>query len=192
VLINNTTIYFRSAENYEKLRGINAEYIFIDEAALIPRDAWLIIAATLRTGACRLYVSTTPKGRANWVYDLTKLGEDKVEVIYAKTTSNKHLPPEYYALLKTQYNTSFALQELEGEFIDGASLVRSEWVKKIDVCNIPPSGSPAGPEILIQSATTSGMNSVIYARTSGTEVGSDTGTSGWHRNRYPRCRRLAR
>jgi phage terminase large subunit len=42
-LNNRTRIYFRGAENYEKLRGISTEYLFIDEAAAIAEDAWDIV-----------------------------------------------------------------------------------------------------------------------------------------------------
>jgi hypothetical protein len=59
-LINKTVICFRSAENYEKLRGISTQYLFIDEGAIIDSAAWDILAATLREGKTRLFITTTP------------------------------------------------------------------------------------------------------------------------------------
>jgi predicted phage terminase large subunit-like protein len=134
-LIDGKVIRFRSADNYECLRGPNIEYLFIDEAAVIHRDAWMILAGALRVGDRRLWVTTTPKGRANWVYDLSKV--PSCRVIHAPTDSNPTLAPEWRDLLKRQYTNSFARQELQGEFVDYASLTKPEWYRRIPAEDIP-------------------------------------------------------
>lgn len=133
-LIDGKTICFRSADNYEKLRGISTGYVFIDEAALIEKPAWDIIAATLREGKCRLFITTTPRGKGNWVYDLTtRQGTRTKKIIKASTLSNKFIDAqEYYDNLKLQYTSEFAKQELDGDFIDGSALMKPEWLKYYD------------------------------------------------------------
>lgn len=136
-LMNGTVVKFRSADNYEKLRGLSIEYLFVDEGAVMDEDAWNVLAATLREGEPRLWLTTTPKGRQNWVYNLSRLPPDQVKVIRAPTSSNPNLPGAFTDLLKRQYTNSFALQELEGEFVDYAALTKPEWYRKVSASLIP-------------------------------------------------------
>jgi len=131
-LNNRTRIYFRGAENYEKLRGISTGYLFMDEAAAIAEAAWNIISATLREGDCRLWITTTPRGKLNWVYKFLMDNQEESTLIKASTTTNTFLRPSYYEKLKKQYTAAFALQELEAEFIDGGAIVNPEWIKYYD------------------------------------------------------------
>ena len=69
-----STIYFRSAERYDNIRGMTLDYAVIDEAAFIKDDAWAeAIRPTLVVRGKKVLFISTPKGK-NWFYDLYQLG----------------------------------------------------------------------------------------------------------------------
>ena len=71
VLINGTKINIRGADNFDSLRGLEYNFIVMDEAALIDERAWTeVLRATLsNTQGHALFIST-PTGKSNWFYDL--------------------------------------------------------------------------------------------------------------------------
>jgi predicted phage terminase large subunit-like protein len=130
--INGTTVAFRSTKNFEERRGMNAKYLFMDEAARIPNEAYDVIAAILRVPGCRMYVTTTPRGKRSWLYNLCKNPKRPTKIIRASTRDNKHIDPSYYDTLKSIYSNKFAAQELEAEFVDDASAIDPDWVLRYD------------------------------------------------------------
>ncbi len=96
-----TTIYFRSAERYDNIRGMTLDYAIIDEAAFIKDDAWAeAIRPTLVVKGKKVLFISTPKGK-NWFYDLYQLG---VSPDY----------PNYTSYKGSSYDTPFIdIQELE-------------------------------------------------------------------------------
>ena len=74
-LKNGSTIYFRSAERYDNIRGFTFDYAIIDEAAFIKEEAWSeAIRPTLVVRGKKVLFISTPKGK-NWFYELHKLGD---------------------------------------------------------------------------------------------------------------------
>lgn len=124
-------ILFRSATEPDRFRGINAHWAHIDEAALCPEATWDIVIGRLRAdgqaGPC--WITTTPKGKANWVYKRLPL----LTVFKASTEDNPYLSPEYIASLKEAYTGPFAKQELEGEFVSYEGLVYEMFSRDIHV-----------------------------------------------------------
>jgi len=76
-LINGTTIYFKSAERPETIRGLSINYAFIDEAQDCKDIAWKqSILPTLSAAGKKCIISGTPK-RKSWFYDIFMLGKSK-------------------------------------------------------------------------------------------------------------------
>jgi len=123
-------ILFRSADNPDRLRGPNAHWALLDEAALCPHDTWDIVIGRLRAGGkvgpCR--VVTTPKGR-NWLYER----QSEMTVFRARTEDNIYNSPEFVASLKRAYTGNFARQELYGEFVAFEGLVYPMFSREIHV-----------------------------------------------------------
>ena len=71
LLINGTKISIRGADNFDGLRGLEFNFIVMDEAAMIDSRAWsAVLRATLsNTQGHALFIST-PTGKSNWFYDL--------------------------------------------------------------------------------------------------------------------------
>lgn len=116
-------IYCRSLENPDSIRGIEAGYLGIDEAAFASEYAYGVVLGRLRDKNGPLYsrLSSSPNG-FNWVYDLLVTNaNESVELIQGKSSDNIHLPDGYLDALKTQYDDKIIEQELNGAFINTAS-----------------------------------------------------------------------
>ena len=127
VLINGSEVLFRSLENYENVRGVEAAWLWIDEAALCSFKAWRVAVGRLRQPGYphRSWTTTTPRGKTgNWFYEeyVKKPGADtalKRAIYHARTRDNiRNVGEEYILDLEATYTGEFALQELEGQFID--------------------------------------------------------------------------
>lgn len=127
-LINGVKIDFMTADNPERLRGLNLNWFWIDEAALVNYETWLIMLGRLRLAPMNAWITTTPRG-FNWVYDV--FGKEKKEdhvCIHSATDENVFLPESYIKSVRSQYTSHFAKQELEGAFIDvNNSMVKRNW-----------------------------------------------------------------
>ena len=77
-LKNNSTISLKGADNEDSLRGVGLDYLIIDEFADIDESAWYeVLRPTLADRKGSAMFIGTPKGIANWAYDLyTKSTED--------------------------------------------------------------------------------------------------------------------
>ena len=118
-LLNGNLIYGRSAEAYEKIRGLNIKDIYIDEAALISKECMDVVRGRLVTTNGRLTIATTPKGKNNWVYeDYFRDGHnDNTETFHFNIFDNPIITCEAVERLRADYDEQMAQQELEGKFV---------------------------------------------------------------------------
>jgi len=121
------SVYFRSADNPERLRGPNLSWFYGDEFSLARASTWDILIGRIRIGQPKGWITTTPKGY-NWIYRRWVAEPlPGYKIIRARTEENKHLPAEYVEDLKASYTGEFAKQELDGEFTFFEGLVYSEY-----------------------------------------------------------------
>lgn len=115
-------ILFRSANEFERLRGTNIAWFAFDELTYCEKEAWMRMMGRLRHPLAKKLAGIaawTPKG-FDWVYDLfigPNKGED-YDAILATPRENLHLPADFYDTLARSYDTQFAKQELEGEYLN--------------------------------------------------------------------------
>ena len=70
-LINGTKINIRGADNFDSLRGLEYNFIVMDEAAMIDPRAWSeVLRATVSNTQGDVMFISTPTGKSNWFYDL--------------------------------------------------------------------------------------------------------------------------
>ena len=119
-LLNGTRIWMRSADNPERLRGVNINWCGLDEAGLMSEDAYRVSLGRLRLNPGQLFISTTPK-RSQWLRELVE-GDD-CDTYHASTFDNPHLPSAYVDSLARAYGGAFKEQELYGRFIDDGGQV---------------------------------------------------------------------
>ena len=117
-------IYFRSVDDFERLRGTNLAWFGLDELTYTAEEAWLRLEGRLRDPkASRLcgFAVWTPKG-FDWVY--RRFVRNLVagyEVVLAKPFENRHVLdkiPDFYERLKGSYDPKFFEQEALGEYLN--------------------------------------------------------------------------
>jgi phage terminase large subunit-like protein len=134
-LTNGSEILCRSLDDPEHARGGNFSGCWMDEASLVPREAFDIVIASLRQEGRQGWLSATftPKGRGHWTYEVFGLGGPGTLLVRATTHDNPFLPPTFYDMVAGQYAGPLRQQELEGEFIDiEGGLAKREWFQIVD------------------------------------------------------------
>jgi hypothetical protein len=133
-LINGSTIWFKSAERPETIRGLSINYAFIDEAQDCKDLAWKqSILPTLTAAGKKCIITGTPK-RKNWFYDIFMMGKSQnhpnyrayhgssVDSPYVSqefiSEQQRTLPPKIF---KQEFLAEW--QENEGSVFQGLDLV---------------------------------------------------------------------
>lgn len=138
-LITGSVIWLRSATNPQRLRGPNLDAAWIDEAALVSEETWLLTLGrvrVLREGADKspsfVQITTTPKGR-NWIYKhFVTNATPEHKLINMPTEENRgNLRLGYIETLKASYTEDFADQELGGKFVTFSGLVYREFDRQV-------------------------------------------------------------
>ena len=120
-------IFLRSAENPERIRGLNLAWAWGDELAQVPtRDVWQILQGRIRDPRAKkrgLFATTTPKGW-NWLAKMfLQARSDSYRWIRARTSDNPYLPEDFVRGLRQDYGEEFAAQELDAEILELQGLV---------------------------------------------------------------------
>jgi PBSX family phage terminase large subunit len=79
-LKNGSTISLKGADNYDSLRGVGLDFIVLDEFADIDSEAWYeTLRPTLSDRSGKALFIGTPKGIANWSYEIYQNSIDDPE-----------------------------------------------------------------------------------------------------------------
>lgn len=82
-LQNDTTLYFKSADNFDGLRGISPQFLFIDEFAFMKQDAWRqVLKPALSVSGKRCYIASTPRTKQSDFYQMFIQGQDEKSTRY--------------------------------------------------------------------------------------------------------------
>ena len=119
-----TKILCMSAENYERLVGVNCAWAIMDEFDTSKMDialkAYQKILGRIRAGNVRqLIIATTPEGfKATYQIFVKDIGKGSKRLIKARTTDNYHLPVDFIDTLREQYPPNLLDAYLNGEFVN--------------------------------------------------------------------------
>lgn len=122
ILFGDTKVYFRSMDDPDKIRGLNVAWAWLDEPGqLSVREAYDVVNGCIRGDDLpepAILITTTPDG-LNWLYEIlvTEAEENHVRIYRARTRDNPLLG-DFEARLRKSYDTRFAQQELDAEFIE--------------------------------------------------------------------------
>lgn len=143
VFPNGSRVILESADNERKidrLRGPSIAWFWMDEAAVIDKQAWDILLGRLRTGEYRnASITTTPKG-FNWVYDRFGPDEERPQtnsILKVPSTANPHTPDDYKNQIIEEFEGSFYEQEVLGAFTHFEGLVYP-WFGEDHLTDEPP------------------------------------------------------
>ena len=132
-LAGNRTVLLRSATHPDRLRGLNLDWFWMDEAAYCKEEAYDVLLGRLRHDPQRYWLTTTPK-RDSWMFRrIVDAPDTDVRLITAPTTSNPFISPEFAKRLIRQYGTLLARREVFGEWVDVSGAVfKVEWIRHGD------------------------------------------------------------
>jgi predicted phage terminase large subunit-like protein len=131
VLKGNRTIYWRSADNPDRLRGPNLGWVWLDESAMMDEETWLIAIGRLRQSPGQAWMTSTPRGTRHWLYDLVKKAH--VSVTTATSASNLFNPDDFVSSVSSIGSADWQRQELGGEFVEpGGTLYKRHWFQSVD------------------------------------------------------------
>jgi len=128
-------VLFRSGDEPDRLRGPNLSGVWLDEASLMPPEAFTVAIGRLREAGEQgwLTATFTPKGRRHWTYETFATGRPDTALFRARTADNPFLPSGFDATVRRQYTGRLAAQELEGQFLDEAgALFQRHWFGVVD------------------------------------------------------------
>jgi len=126
-LVNGSTIFLRSADNPDSIRGIGLDYVVLDEAADIPKleDTWqAVIRPTLSDRQGSALIISSPKGKG-YLYDLynnAKHLEDWQSWQYTTAQGGIVSEQELEQARKDLDERTYK-QEYEAQFVDYSGLI---------------------------------------------------------------------
>jgi len=121
IVIKTNRLICKSLENYDRLIGINASGIILDEfdtaKTELAYNAFLKLLGRLRAGTVRqLVIVSTPEGfKAMYRIFIT---EKRGKLIKAKTTDNVFLPDDFVQTLYDIYPENLVQAYINGEFVN--------------------------------------------------------------------------
>jgi len=116
-----TRIICKSMESYDRLIGINAAWVIMDEfdtaKTELAFNAYLKLLGRIRVGNVRqMVIVSTPEGfKAMYKIFIEDDNKDK-KLIKARTTDNHYLPQSYIDTMRAQYPPELIEAYLNGEF----------------------------------------------------------------------------
>ena len=141
---NGSTIYFKSVERPDNLRGFTADFMICDEAAYYPEEVWahVLKPITLVHGKKVLFIST-PRSK-NWFFDMYNLGISKDHEDYESCRmtyeQNPWIDQEEIEEARRTLPEHIFKAEYEGSFVDSGSTVFAN-LEKNTFSQYPKTGS---------------------------------------------------
>ena len=146
--INNSTIYFKSAEQGEALRGYTADFLCIDECCFISDEVFYLISPWADAHKAPVLMVSTPFVKEGFFWNFYNYGLEKINSTVTinwsdeqfKEEIEKILPPEkleeYRRVLpKNQFKTEYLGEWLDNEgvvFDNFKNCIKSNSIQKGD------------------------------------------------------------
>lgn len=126
-LVNGSTIFLRSADNPDSIRGIGLDYVVLDEAADIPKlqDTWqAVIRPTLADREGSALIISSPKGKG-FLFDLFNNAKhlDDWNSWQYTTEEGGLVSEEELAQARKDLDERTYLQEFKARFVDYAGAI---------------------------------------------------------------------
>ena len=126
-LVNGSTIFLRSADNPDSIRGIGLDYVVLDEAADIPKleDTWqAVIRPTLSDRQGHALIISSPKGKG-FLYDLYNNAKHQTDWHSWQYTTEQGglVAEEELAQARQDLDERTYKQEYQAEFVDYSGII---------------------------------------------------------------------
>jgi PBSX family phage terminase large subunit len=123
-----TMIEVHSADDPDSLRGPTAHSVWFDEAAMASRQAYLVLLPTLLASNGKFLLTTTGRGKRNWVYEdmfLKGLREGHPE-FDSKVSRSLYLTVLGTTMDNVENLSEDAIEELKAQYGEGSAFYRQE------------------------------------------------------------------
>lgn len=123
VFSNGAKLYLRTADDKTGVptRGLTLDgVLWVDEASFVPRSAWNAAQATQTAVADpKTIVTTTPRGRKSWVFELcvSAADDEDVEFFRFRSTDSPHVNRKFVERLRERLGRKVADEELSAVFL---------------------------------------------------------------------------
>ena len=116
-LVNGSTIFLLSLDNYETIRGRKFNFVVIDEAATVDPQAWYTVVRPCLsdTKGHALFIGTP---RKNWFYELWLTDDPQWESFQFTTEDGGNVSAEELEQAKNDLDERTYRQEFTAEFVD--------------------------------------------------------------------------
>ena len=123
-LKNGSQIALKGAENYDSLRGRALDFLVLDEVADIkPATFNEVLRPALADKKGHVLFAGTPKGKANWSYDLFSLDHEDWESWQVTTAQGGYVDEEELASARELLDARTYEQEFEANFVTTANKI---------------------------------------------------------------------
>jgi PBSX family phage terminase large subunit len=174
-------VYCLSAENYNRMAGMNLAFFGVDEADTInkeiARSMWNMAMSRLRSG--RVYqgfTTSTPEG-FRFLYEFFQeeaADKDDRKLIKGKTRDNPHVPPEFIQSLLENYPEQLIKSYLEGEFVNlNSGAVYPNFDRKYNHTDLSLKDFPNYPLHIGQDFNMGNCSSVVHVIHNGNPIAVD-------------------
>lgn len=98
---NGTTIIFRALDDMRKIRSLNMDYIYVEQAEEIDKDIFMELDSRIRGQATQedygqLLLVVTPEMQSHWIYKrFHKIEDEKACVVHFHYTENPFVDEDY-------------------------------------------------------------------------------------------------
>ena len=120
------TVFFASAERPQVLQGAHVGGVWLDEAGLMAREAWLVALQRVGYSSGRILITTTPYNMG-WlktsVYDPWKNGDADYNVVQFSSVANPKFPKEALERARRSMSESRFRMLYEGQFARAEGLI---------------------------------------------------------------------
>ncbi|MDE2105450.1 MAG: terminase family protein [Patescibacteria group bacterium] len=139
---NGSFLAYKTADSPDSLRGAGLDWLWLDEAAMIPnREAYNVVRPALADKLGLVVGTTTPKGK-NWYYDEfwneRALGRSDVGRVEYWSIDNPYFPAQEWRDQRLNYHPLLFKQEYCAAFDSMAGKELSgEWLKYYEASELP-------------------------------------------------------
>lgn len=124
--INNSVIYFKSAEQKDALRGYTADFLAVDEAAFIPDSIWHLVQPWTQVKKAPTLITSTPWVKNGFFYQYFCYGKERshntITIDWSapefKESIEEILPPERLREYEEILPKNVFLTDYLGKFLD--------------------------------------------------------------------------
>lgn len=159
-------VSIKTGDRPDLLRGESLDFVVFDEVADIKEEVWTeAIRPALADRRGKALFIGTPRGMANWFYDLFLKGEAD-GVVWASfqqpTTANPHIPPDEIEEARKDMHPLLFNQEFLAEFVvAGGQVFHVEWERWYNLVGEQQMYSPDS-SLVLSHGTVKNEAPVIY------------------------------